>query len=253
MAGFRTHITVSTVVGIGYGYAGSKYGLATPTCVLAGGLCSIAGMMPDLDSDSGVPARETIGFAAAIVPMLLFHRLEANGLTIEQMALVGGPVYLAIRFGIGWLLKTLSVHRGMFHSIPAALIAGLLGFLICDSGTSDARYYKAFAVTLGYLTHLVLDEIWSLDFGAGFPRVKKSLGTALKFFSDDVRPTLCTYGLLGLLAFFAIQEHGTLPSLAPNRIWQSLRALVSREPANSESKPDDVLRSAELLDVTGKR
>ncbi|MCE9552832.1 MAG: metal-dependent hydrolase, partial [Planctomycetes bacterium] len=81
MAGFRTHIAVSTTLGVGYGaagvfllpaHAGGELPLAT--CALAAGLCSVSGMLPDLDSDSGVPIRETMTLAAAVVPMLLMRR-----------------------------------------------------------------------------------------------------------------------------------------------------------------------------------
>ncbi len=210
MAGFHTHIAVSTAVGIGYAcWGGAQYDLPLSSCMLAGGLCSIAGIMPDLDSDSGIPARETISLAAAIVPMLLFQRFQAMGMGIEHMVLLGAPIYLVIRFGLGSILKAVSVHRGMFHSIPAAIIAGLIGYLICDSGVHLVRYYKAFAVTLGYMTHLLLDEIWSLEFGAGLPRVKKSFGTALKLFGDDAGATLTTYCLLGLLTLFAANDQGS--------------------------------------------
>ena len=30
-------------------------------------------------------------------------------------------MYLAIRFGIAWILRHYSVHRGMFHSLPTAI------------------------------------------------------------------------------------------------------------------------------------
>ncbi|MBC8115387.1 MAG: metal-dependent hydrolase [Candidatus Saccharimonas sp.] len=210
VAGFHTHIAVSTAVGVGYAvWGGAQYELPTSTCVLAGGHCSIAGIMPDLDSDSGIPARETISLAAAIVPMLLFQRFQAIGMNLEYMVLAGAPIYLVIRFGLGSVLKSVSVHRGMFHSIPAAIIAGLIGYLICDSGVNLVRYYKAFAVTLGYMTHLLLDEIWSLEFGAGLPRVKKSFGTALKLFGDEAGATLTTYCLLGLLTLFAANDQTT--------------------------------------------
>lgn len=216
MAGFHTHIAVSTAVGMGYAVWGSaQYQLPLSTCVLAGGLCSIAGIMPDLDSDSGIPARETISLAAAIVPMLLFQRFQSSGMNIEYMVLAGAPIYLVIRFGLGSVLKSVSVHRGMFHSIPAAIIAGLIGYLICDSGVHLVRYYKAFAVTLGYMTHLLLDEIWSLEFGAGLPRVKKSFGTALKLFGDEAGATLTTYCLLGLLTLFAANDQGSTTQPLP--------------------------------------
>ncbi|MEA1949803.1 MAG: metal-dependent hydrolase, partial [Planctomycetota bacterium] len=59
MAGFRTHITVSSLAGVGYG-AGAHllFDMPVPTCLLAGGLCGVAGMLPDIDSDSGRPLRE---------------------------------------------------------------------------------------------------------------------------------------------------------------------------------------------------
>ena len=58
MADFNTHIATSTVVGVGVGLAGYTL-LDTPepnrviTCMLATGLCSLAGILPDLDSGSG--------------------------------------------------------------------------------------------------------------------------------------------------------------------------------------------------------
>ena len=68
MAGFKTHIGVSGVLGVAYGGAGfAMYDVplstSLPTCVLAGGLCGVSGMLPDLDSGSGVPLREKIGRA----------------------------------------------------------------------------------------------------------------------------------------------------------------------------------------------
>src|SRR5687768_1680103 len=75
MAGFKTHIATSTALGIGYGSAAFLFFEALPgDCLLAAGLCSVSGMLPDLDSDSGVPVRESITFAAAVVPMLMMRR-----------------------------------------------------------------------------------------------------------------------------------------------------------------------------------
>src|SRR5262245_32810478 len=51
MAGFKTHVTTSSVLGVGYGVAGFYYlgGEHLPSCVLATGLCGVSGMLPDLD------------------------------------------------------------------------------------------------------------------------------------------------------------------------------------------------------------
>ncbi len=223
MAGFQTHITVSTAAGVAYGWWGaSQLGLPMPTAALAGGLCAISGMLPDLDSDSGIPARETISFAAAVIPMVAFHRLQRFGLSVEQMVMAGAPIYLFIRFGLGAMLKSVTVHRGMFHSIPALLIAGMIGFLICDTGLTTVRFYKAGAVMLGFLSHLILDEIWSVNLSTRGPLIKKSFGSALKFFGPTAGGNSAAYGILILLAMVVFQDAkpaaGTMPVLAPSRI-----------------------------------
>ena len=75
MAGFKTHIATSTALGAVYGAAGFvNADIPLPTCLLATGLCSISGMLPDLDSESGVPLRETMAFSAAVMPMLMIRQ-----------------------------------------------------------------------------------------------------------------------------------------------------------------------------------
>jgi hypothetical protein len=186
MAGFKTHITVSSLVGVGYGGAAFYYyGVPLPACVLAGGLCGVSGMLPDLDSDSGTPVHESVAFAACVVPMMLLQRLVQAGVSHESMVLIGATVYLAIRFGLGALLRRYTVHRGMFHSIPAALIFGEIAFLLSTGEDVRVRLFKAGAVVLGYLTHLLLDEIWSIEWSHGHLRLKSSFGTALKLFGHS--------------------------------------------------------------------
>ena len=80
MAGFKMHISTSTVVGIGYGAAGHfLLGMDLPVAAVSAGLCSIAGILPDLDSDSGKPVRELTAFSAAVIPMLMMERSPIHG------------------------------------------------------------------------------------------------------------------------------------------------------------------------------
>jgi LexA-binding, inner membrane-associated putative hydrolase len=209
MAGFRTHITTSTLLGIGGGaVAFLRYQVPLPTCVLAAGLCSVSGMLPDLDSGPGVPLRESTAFAAAVVPMMLLDRMEQLGWAPETIVLAGGAIYLLIRFGIGWLLRHCTVHRGMFHSLPAAVIAAELTFLICAHEHENLahRIFNAGAVLAGFLSHLVLDEIWSVDLW--HVRIKKSFGTALKFWGEKFLPNLAAYAILVALTLAVIKEPG---------------------------------------------
>lgn len=200
MADFKTHISTSTVIGIGYGTAG-YFRLDAPvaTCVLAAGLCSVSGMLPDLDSDSGVPVRETMSLAAAVVPMLMMDRFSHLGWSHEMMVLAGMVMYLAIRFGVASIFKKYTVHRGMWHSIPAAATVGLLAFLVCSCDDMTLRWYKSAAVVIGFLSHLLLDELWSIDIRRGRLHFKKSFGTAMKLYSGSLWANFSTYGKLALL------------------------------------------------------
>jgi membrane-bound metal-dependent hydrolase YbcI (DUF457 family) len=170
-------------------------------------LCAVSGMLPDLDSDSGIPARETISFAAAIGPMLLFNRLHASGFAVEQFILFGVPLYLLIRFGIGGLLRAVTIHRGMFHSIPAMLIAGMLTYLACDVGHVSAKLFKAGGVMLGFFSHLFLDEVYSVEVRGLTTRVKSSFGTALKFFGNNPAANMACYSLLLLLGLAVLEDY----------------------------------------------
>jgi membrane-bound metal-dependent hydrolase YbcI (DUF457 family) len=207
MADFKTHIGTSTVVGIAYGVAGEHFGMPLATSMLAAGLCSVAGMLPDLDSDSGVPLRESIAFGAAIVPMMLIDRLQHMGLSNEAIVLAGGLIYLLVRFGVADIFKRYTVHRGMWHSIPAAAICGLLTFLIASGPDLEIRLFKSAAVVLGFMVHLLLDELWSFERKGVGVRVKKSFGTAMKFWSTrSLWANVSTYGKLAILLALVVGD-----------------------------------------------
>lgn len=210
MAGFRTHITVSAACGVAAGVA-TVVPLNHPleTGFLVGCLTAVGGMLPDLDSDSGVPVREMSSLVAAVIPLLLFTRLRELGLTHEGVlaALVG--CYLIVRYGVVHLFKYVTVHRGMFHSIPAMLIAGLVVYLAYDRPTAQqsTRYVLAGGVMLGFLSHLILDEIYSIDLNGLRIKLKGSAGSAFKLFSSSVWGTAACYALLGGLGFLAYKDY----------------------------------------------
>jgi hypothetical protein len=115
------------------------------------------------------------------------------------MVLASAAIYFGIRFGVAEIFNRYTVHRGMWHSIPAALIAALLALLICTCEVLEYRLFKAVAVFAGFLSHLILDEIYSIDLSGAKIRVKKSSGTALKLFGTNAWANFSTYSKLGLL------------------------------------------------------
>lgn len=187
-------------MGVGYG-ATAYLGFDMPLdkCMVAAGLCSVSGMLPDLDSDSGVPVRETSAFAAAIIPMLMVERFHQLNLSWDSMVLAAMLIYIVVRFGVTEIFKRYTVHRGMWHSLPAAATVTLLAFLICQCPDISVRIFKAAAVCLGFMSHLVLDEIYSVERKGVRIRFKKSFGTALKLWGKGWWPNISTYGKLALV------------------------------------------------------
>lgn len=208
MAMFRTHITFSSALGIVYGGAAWTYlGFEPGAAILAGGLTAVGGMLPDLDSDSGIPVRETFGLAAAVIPLLFVRRLMHMGLSTEGIFAGMAAMYLFIRYGVSRLFRQLTVHRGMFHSIPAMLIAGLVVYLGYHHPDVRVRYLLACGVMIGFFSHLLLDEIWAVDFRGLVPKLNQFAGSAIKLGSKSWAATATTYGLLFALAYVAFEEY----------------------------------------------
>jgi hypothetical protein len=202
--GFQAHITGSSIVGAGYAAAAWYVGGMPPvTCLLGGSICAAAGMLPDLDSGSSGTMRESVAVAAAVVPLVLFQRFQQMGVPMVAIILLGAAIYAVIRFGGGWLLENYSAHRGMFHSLPAAAIAGQVTYLAFGHEEPMRRYFIAGAVVLGFITHLVIDEIWAARQGLFGAKVKKAFGTAMKFHGPVMWSNIVTYVLVLVLGLVA--------------------------------------------------
>jgi hypothetical protein len=218
MAGFRMHVGTSTVLGCGYAAVGNLvYGVHPDTAIVAGAMCGFSGMLPDLDSDYGVPLRETMAFMAATIPMLLVGHFQSLALSRDSMVLSAVAMYLVVRFGVTNMIRKYTVHRGMFHSFPAMLIFGGLAFLLSGTSPFDIRCYKAGGVMGGFLSHLVLDEIYAIEFKSGRWRFKKSFGTAMKFWGDDAWSNFSTYAKLAIVVMLILGEPSVMNHLAAHQ------------------------------------
>lgn len=216
MASFRGHLAFSASLGAVFGtLAHWQLGFDVGTAALAGGLTAVGGMLPDLDSDSGVPVREMFNLAAVFVPLMLLRRFMRMGLEPEEILVAMGVIYVVIRFGARRLFKKYTVHRGMFHSVPAILIAGLLTLLMYNHPHSGHRLLIATGVMLGFFSHLLLDEIYSVDFRGLKPQLNNFAGSALKFTSKSRPATGMTYILLALLSAATFADMKPKANAAP--------------------------------------
>ena len=213
MAMFPTHIKFSTLAGIGGGivaYVG--YGVPLTTSAVGGGLCCIGGILPDIDSGPGIPLREITTFLASVVPTMLITRLLAYHFTQESVILTGGLIYVGIRFGLSHFLRHYTVHRGMFHSFPSMAIFGELTYLLFYGESMFVRIFMVSSVCLGFFIHLLLDEIYSVEWD-GKPRLKKSFGTAMKFVGNGWWPNVTCYAKLAVLTYFVMNDPSVIQQL----------------------------------------
>lgn len=240
MAAYREHITVSFALGIGVA-CGSVLGLNfTPIQgALAGCLTGIGGMLPDLDSQSGKPVREVFGLTAALAPMLLMRRLLEWGGDTDGAMFLAVILYVAIRYGSARVLGTFSVHRGMFHSIPAMLIAAELAYLGYKSESIHVRALMGIGVAIGFASHLILDEIYAVEWTGVRIKLNKFAGSAVKFFGHSWPANIFTYCLLAFFTYALSIENDILRQPL-NRVHRALAAplrSVTPEETNQELPP----------------
>jgi hypothetical protein len=163
------------------------------------------------------------GITAAATAVLLYAPLHNRGLPLEQCLVIMAGAYFFVRYVLSHFFCRWTVHRGMFHSIPGLFIAGLVVYLVYPSSDGYLRLYLAGGVMLGFLSHLILDELCAVDFMGGKVRFNKFAGSALKFASPSWSATLGTYVVLLVLGLLA-WEGGVPPWARIPAGWNWQRA-----------------------------
>ncbi len=164
-------------------------------------LAVVGGILPDIDSDHSTPVQIIFGYLGLIFP-IIFINLFLENPTFEKMLLCSIFGYLIIHEVFARIFFTLTKHRGAIHSIPMGLIISLITYLAFYESNSSARLLYALAILLGYITHLVLDEIFAVDITGA--RLKSSFGTALKLNGGSKVKTMLLYTCICLLFVLVI-------------------------------------------------
>lgn len=208
MANFGVHAAGAAAAGIGCGVMSlAVFGGKNPAFAGAAAVAAfVGGMLPDIDHDEAIPIREVFSLLAAVVPAMLLPVLARQGFSTEELICFFAAVYVAIRFVVAEAFKRLTVHRGIFHSIPFIVAAGEAVALGLMNLSPPERLLIGASITIGAFTHLLLDEVYAVDFTGR--KLKKSFGTAIKFWSPDLGPTLLCYGALGLLTLIGAVQIG---------------------------------------------
>jgi hypothetical protein len=90
------------------------------------------------------------------------------------------------------------------------------------------RFLNAGAVFTGFMSHLILDELWSVDVNWGLVRFKSSFGSAVKFWGDNAWANFATYGQLVLLTLLMTHDAAWSNVVEP---WMTGRPIATKEKA----------------------
>ena len=227
MAAYREHLTTSCVLGIGVAAGAMALEFTPVQGVLAGTITGIGGILPDLDSESGKPVREIFGMTAALAPLVMIRRLLEWGGNTDGAILLAVMLYVSVRYGGAMLLGVLAVHRGMFHSVPAMLIAGELTFLGYKSDQINMKLLMSAGIMIGFFSHLLLDELYAVEWHGLRVKLNKFAGSAVKFVGKSWPGNIFAYGLLFMLTYSVWIDGGLQQGL---RQWTGSRFATADSP-----------------------
>jgi membrane-bound metal-dependent hydrolase YbcI (DUF457 family) len=205
LAGFKAHISFGVLTAIVLSVVVVVLSWAPiEVAPLVFVLTVIGSMLPDIDSDSGIPVKILFAILSVMTVFFTFSYFKFNGQIDEELVFMSLGSGLFVYFVVRFIFKKITTHRGIFHSIPMALIMGLLVITLMSSyqfGDASLRVIGV-SIVAGYLCHLILDELNSAVNLSGIPFIpKKSLGSALKLTVQSRILTIFMYIVLLLLVF----------------------------------------------------
>jgi hypothetical protein len=232
MANFNTHVNVafaaSGLAGLVLFEAGILSAPMFVTCVLMG---TIGGLLPDLDSDNSTPL--TVGFTVFAM-FIAFGAVIWLGTRLMLFELIGlwALTFAFVRYGIFRLFTALTVHRGVMHSVPYALLFGVMAVMWCGYGLgmpAKNSWLIGSFVSFGALIHLTLDELYSVNLTN--MALKRSFGTALTLFTlKDKFWYMGLYSVLIAALAVAPSSDTFRQSVMSPEAWQMLGERLVRWP-----------------------
>ncbi len=198
MANFSTHLNVAALSGAVFtSLLAMNHGFDNNTLFFCFGATIIGGILPDIDHDKSTPLKIMHFVFANMISFLVIYK-NIEHLKILEMIFLWFGINLIIGI-IFYIFKKTTKHRGMIHSIPSAFLFWFItSFILYNFFNFDIKksYLIGMFLFLGFIVHLLLDEIYSVDITGR--KIKKSFGSALKICSKDKKVNLFVYSLLFL-------------------------------------------------------
>ncbi len=200
MANFNVHISVAAGASSVAGLLAVNMNLVSvkgaPWLVFLG---IVGGMLPDIDATNSKPVRLLFNVLALLSVSSVLKALRPF---FDNYQLLGIAIliYYITRYLVLMLISKFTVHRGIFHSILACVFFSLLITNVSYyflAQKAQLAWLNGFFLGFGFLIHLLLDEMYSVDLSNR--RIKKSFGTALKLFNYK---NLTSSTFMGILTIF---------------------------------------------------
>lgn len=233
MANFNTHISVAFVASGVAGLVLYKASMLSASEFLLSTIVgTIGGLLPDIDLDHAIPAKIGFNVVSLLAAFAMVIYISPQ-LSLLELMLAWILTYIIMRFGVFNLVNRFTVHRGIIHSVPYMAIFALMLVYASFYGLKNGSVFSWFLglfLFFGALVHLILDEMYSVNvFGLS---VKKSFGTALKFFDrHHIGWYVGLYAVLILMLVFAPPYH---------IFWQTLTDPISWSMLKHNALPSDI-------------
>ena len=232
MANFTTHIAVGTVVSGAFATLTLAADVIAPESLVAVTLAGVVGsVLPDIDLKDSRPSRALFAGLAVFFSFCVLFAV-ASRYSIAEMWIAWLGTLAAVRYGGHALFYHFSYHRGIWHSLlagaffwflTAVIYRYLLGF------HEGVAWLAGGFVFIGYLTHLILDEIYSVD--VFDRRIKASFGTALKVYDGRrLGESAVVAGLAALAYMLTPPSKPFVDGITSPQLWAGLHnRLLPRE------------------------
>ena len=202
MANFPTHIAIGTVVSGALATVTVAADMVAPENIVAVTLAGVLGsVLPDIDLKDSRPARAMFAGLGVFFSFAVLFSLERKYSIAEMMILWLGTL-LFVRYVAKEVFFRFSYHRGVWHSILAMIFCSLVTAWVYSKllGRDEGvAWLAAGFLAIGFLTHLILDELYSVD--VMDTRIKASFGTALKLFDYKHLGHSSALGIATVLVF----------------------------------------------------
>jgi membrane-bound metal-dependent hydrolase YbcI (DUF457 family) len=225
MANFATHIAIGTVVSGALATVTLAADLVAPENIVAVTLAGMLGsVLPDIDLKESRPARAVFAGLAVFFSFAVLFSLERR-YSIAEMLIMWLGTLLLVRYVAKEIFFRFSYHRGIWHSLLAMAFCALITAWVFyrplqrDAGVA---WLAAGFLSIGFLTHLILDELYSVD--VMDTRIKASFGTALKLVDSRHWGHSCAMALAtGLIFLVTPPTKVFVENITSRALWSELQ------------------------------